>query len=401
MLGLAAAARSALSLLIRLRYLVLTGVTLAVFIPQYLKYGGSHPLGDWLFFKTGAFQLTHAGPQFTGSALHLYVDNPSLQIGPPPFVGLAVLQHYLGTTNATLVAAVAMALCGVLVVALLEALARAVRGSHPALPLLSLLGGTVVVALWADSAALWRHLDDVMALTAVTAALLLCARGGRWWVVAGLLGLAAATKPWAIVAAPVLLGLPRVRRAAAVLVLLAVAGAWWAPFVVAAPHTLSALGSFHLIPDPGSFPWLIGLHDDVSRWLRPVQFGLGIVLGLLVARRRTYLAVPAVGLAVRIASDPYVWSYYGLGPLLVALGADLLLARRPLPLWTFATATALFLVPAVSAAGPAAVARLGWCVAIGALAWSVRTRQVATLAPEEQPRGVAVRLPARARRSPS
>ncbi len=358
----------------RLRYLLLSLEALAVFIPRYLQYGGSHPAGEWLFFKAGAFSLVHVGPHFQGSALHLYVDNPALQIGPPPLVLVAVLQHYLTPAGATLVAALFMAGCGLLVVAAVEATVRAVRGDDDArLPFLTLLGGAVVVALWADSAATFRHLDDVMALAAIALATWLCARRKQWWLMAALLGLAAAAKPWAIVAAPLLLGLPRSRRAPAFLVLLVSAAVWWLPFVIAAPGTLSALGALHLVPDPGSIAYLLGLRGDASSWLRPVQLMAGIAAGVVAARRRSYLAVPAVGFAVRLVTDPYVYSYYGLGPIAVALGIDLLVAsrcperaaRRVVPWWTLLTAAALWMVPAFAPADAAAVARLAWCAAIG------------------------------------
>ncbi len=351
--------------------------TAAIFVPRYLQLGASHPMGDWLFFKTGAFQLVQL-PQpngaFSGNPLHLYAANPALQIGPPPLVTLAVLQHYLSPTGATLLLTILMALAGLAIVATLERLAVALCGAGQRIRVCALVGGVVLVGFWTDSAVAWRHLDDVVALTAVAVAMLVCARGGRWWVMAGLLGLAAATKPWAIVAAPLLMGLPREQRARAVVVLLATAGAWWAPFVLAAPDTVSSLGRLSLVPMRASVPYLLGIHGDVSRWLRPLQFGVGIAAGIIVARKRSWLAVPLVALSIRVASDPYVWSYYGLGPLMIGLGIDLVIGRRSLPKWTIGAALVFFVLPMYLPADLCAVARLAWCLAMAWVCWVAATR---------------------------
>ncbi len=360
--------------LVRGRFLVLAAGAAALFVPRYLATGGNHPAGEWLFFKAGAFGLTHETAAFTTPALHLYEANPQLQIGPPPLLVVAVLQHYLTPAGATLAAAVLMAAAGIGLVRVLEQIGVELGADPGRVRQVGLAAGLVLVGLWTESAAVWRHLDDVMALSAITLAVLvtLRVRAGRgrlpWWVAPVLLGLAAAAKPWAVVFAPLLVGLPRPLRARAVLTLIAAAAVWWAPFVLAAPGTLGALGGLHLVPDPGSVPYLVGLHADVSQWLRPVQFGLGLALGLTVALRRSWLAVPFVALALRVGSDPYTWSYYGLGPLLVAAALDLSRrpARRdPLPYATLVTAAVFYLLPAYAyaPASAAATGRLLWCVA--------------------------------------
>ena len=218
--------------------------------------------------------------------------------------------------------------------------------------------------------------------------------GKAWWLTAALLGFAAASKPWAILAAPLLLGLPRHRRAPAVVVLLASAGVWWLPFVLADPATVSSLGGLHVVPDLGSVPHLLGLRGDASRWLRPVQFGGGIVAGIIAAQRRSYLAVPMVAVAWRVASNPSDFSYYGLGPLLVALGIDLVIRRpRTIAPCTLGTTFVFFALPLFAPASLCAAARLVWCVALVAAvvrpwpqrAGQARSRQLGASKPAVAP----------------
>jgi hypothetical protein len=196
------------------------------------------------------------------------------------------------------------------------------------------------MAAWGDCAGWWHHLDDMLALALASAAAYLIARHQAWWLAAALLGTAAATKPWAIIFVPIIFGVPRVRRSQAALVLVVTAGLWWLPFIIGGPGTVSSLAHFPVQMRPGAVFWPLGVHGFVQGWLRPVQFAGGIAAGALIARRgeRAWLAAPLAALAVRVITDPYSFSYYGLGPVLFAILWDLTRPgsrRRP----TFASAT--------------------------------------------------------------
>ncbi len=365
--------------LVRWRYVILLIEAVAVFVPQYLVTTANHSLGEWWFFRAGAFGLTHEAHGFGAPALHLYVTNPNLQIGPPPLELVAVIQHYTTPTQVEVILAIVMALVAVVLVRVFERIGLAMGADGQPVRSMALLGGIVVVGLWVDQAAHWRHVDDVMALsaTAFAVSVILRVRAGlsgrlaAWWLAPLLLGLAAASKPWALGFAPLLLGLPRPKWARAAWVLIISAAIWWAPFVIAAPDTITTLGHLRLFPAPGSVPYLFGLRGDTSQWLRPVQFGLGLAAAFAIGLRRSWLAVPVVALAVRVATDPYVWPYYGMGYLLLALAVDLWRRqsrRDPIPWACVVTAVVFYALPALTPVTVAALGRLAWGVAAVVLA---------------------------------
>lgn len=164
---------------------------------------------------------------------------------------------------------------------------------------------------------------------------------------------------------PLVLGLPRAKRAPAVLALTATAAAFRGPFVVAAPTTFHLLGLLRIVPRPGSVLWLFGLRGHVEHWLRPIQFGADIAAASYVAMRGRWTATPLVGIAVRVALDPYAYGYYGLAPVLAALLWDLTRpTERRLPVWTM---WALFVevgLPLVAPASVCGVGQLVWVIAI-------------------------------------
>ena len=356
----------------RSRYLLLFGWGVIWFLPAFERT--SRVLNDWLPFEVGARTLVHYQNMKVWStpALHLYVDNPQLQIGPPPLLALALFQH-LSPYVVALGFGLVMCALGIVSLAALEACAKALTEPrhHVRLHVVSFTAGVAVVAVWCHQMGVWRHLDDAMGLLCICAGMWLCARRRPWWLIAVVVGTGVSIKPWAVVAAPLILGLPRRQWGKAALLAMAVAAAWWSPFVVAAPGTVQSLASYHIFPDPGSVLALVGLHGDMSGWLRPVQFAIGVAVASYVGILGRWTAAPLAGLAIRVGLDPYVYSYYGLGPLLAAIAADLT-SDSKLPRWTLFTILVEFCVPMSGSPTTEAIARLAWGAVI--VGWFTRPR---------------------------
>ena len=335
----------------------------------------SRNLNDWLAFEVGARTLVHYQNMeiWSTPALHLYVDNSQLQIGPPPMLAITPFEQFSPHAVALGFGLVMCAL-GVASLAALESCAKtlAARHLHTRITALAFVIGVVVVGVWCHEMGIWRHLDDAMAITSVTLGLWLCARHGPWWVIALVLGTGVASKPWVVVAVPFLLGLPRPLWGRTALLLLATAAAWWSPFVIAAPSTVHALASYRTHPGPGSILNLLGVTGDVSGWLRPAQFAAGIAVASFVAAGGRWVAAPLAGLAARVAFDPYAYPYYGLGPLVAAVIVDLSSGSR-FPRWTALTMLVEFCIPMFGSPAVGAIDRATWCVIV--LVWCTRNRR--------------------------
>lgn len=303
---------------------------------------------EWNYFELGAHAIVghHTNPLYAGGGLHLYVTNPQLQIGPLAFLVIAPFEWLRWSTLAALFVAV-MALIGMAAVTAAMSTGQALRGSRLAsTPVPIAIAAALVAGIWGYNCATWRHLDDAIALLLSVAAMRLILARKPWWLVGLMLGTAAATKPWAIILVPVILGLPRRDRARTLLVVLATTAAWWAPFIVAAPQTTVALGRYIVLVEPGSVLHLLGFRGTVQSWLRPTQFMLGIGIGGLVALRRSWIAAPLAAIAVRVMTDPYIYAYYGLGPLLLAFLYDCSgESGTGFPVFTAATALVEFVLP--------------------------------------------------------
>ncbi|HVT22085.1 MAG TPA: hypothetical protein VHE57_11945 [Mycobacteriales bacterium] len=327
--------------------------------------------GDWVLFEVGARSLVHYHHNnlYGGNRWHLYIENADLQIGPPAFWAIAIFEGLKFRTIYALFGFVMPAL-GLLAVGsatLTGAATRTVRlASRFWVEAAFAAAAVCVAAVWAFDSNSAKHLDDAMALSFAATAAMLIARQRPWWLAGILLGTAAATKPWAIILAPMLLGLPRRDLARTTLVTILAAAFWWAPFVISAPSTIQALGHFPVVTQPGSVLQLIGFDGHVERWLRPVQFIVGLGVGAFVAFRRTWLAAPLAALATRVLTDPYAFGYYGLGPLLFAYLLDSANGGwRGLPVWTAYTAGIEFLLPYTGVGAT-------W-VAVGKLVWGLST----------------------------
>jgi hypothetical protein len=284
-----------------------------------------HRITDWVGFEVGARVLVHYHhqPLYGDPRLHVYVDNPDLQIGPPALWLVAAFERFSFRTI-TLVFGWIMPALGVLGIVAIGRSGPAWPSTiHGALNKAHLaLAGLLVGAIWGFEANQWKHLDDAMALSFTAVAVYLITKRRPWWLIGLLLGTAVATKPWAIILTPILLGLAREERSKAVLATVTVAAAWWAPFVIAAPDTMQALGHFAIQPHGGSVLYLVGFRGHVEGWLRPAQFVIGIAVGILAARRHGIYAAPIAALATRVLTDPYAYPYYAMGPLLFALLFD-------------------------------------------------------------------------------
>jgi len=350
------------SLALQGRYAVLLAWSMAWFVVAH----DTRPKGltDWLTFEFGARTLVHLNPHYNTGALALYAHYPFIQIGPPPLAILGALQ-WLPPADAQLILAVAMMLAGVWCLRCAELVAgrhRDADGRHR-LQLLILKAGLVVAPIWGWESGRWEHLDDIMAITAAMTAMAIISSGKRWWLAAVLVGLAVASKPWALVIAPCLLGLPREDRGRASLVTIITAAACWGPFVLGDPKTISALGNFQFTVDAGSTMHFLGMSlGNAPRWVRPVQFIGGFLLALGAVARRRWAAVPLIAFGFRVFIDPQMWMYYGLGPLVAATLWDCSTDRK-WPVWTVATAVVEFGVPRVAPAWSGPV-RLVWFLVI-------------------------------------
>jgi hypothetical protein len=342
----------------------------------------AHGNTDWVFFEVGARVLVHYHHNniYGGNRWHLYLENVDLQIGPPAFWLVAAFE-WLPVRTLYGLFAIIMGFFGLGAVGaarLAGGWARKPLVQHPTGRLAAFLmgaAGVTTTGIVCYQISVWKHLDDVIAILCATAAAALVAKGRGWWAIGCLLGLGVATKPWAVILTPMILGLPRKDRARTTLVALLVAAAWWAPFVISAPATIQGLGHYRVLPYPGSVLYLIGLHDPVERWLRPVQFTAGLAAGILAARRRDWLAAPLAALAVRVATDPYAFGYYGLAPLVFAYMYDRSgRSPRSLPVLTFATAVLEFGLPRLRLDSAwVASGKLAWVAAVVFVIFLART----------------------------
>lgn len=337
--------------------------------------------GDWLPLAVGGRQLLHA------NALHAYVDQSSLQAGPPALLVIGLLA-LTGPLAPTLVH-ICLWLIGIAIAWLAVSTARINRAgsgvavdSDPVtvqrasvvvvavLPMAAyllsqnltppVLGVALVVGVlswlwlgqrsaaarrrtvtmsrttwvallvvgpWAPLASVWLHLEDGLAMLAMAVALHERARGRRW-AVAVAVGAAIAFKPWAVAALP-LLWRPGdrkgvIRDAAAALAIPAVS---WLPFVVAVRGTLGAAGRPFPIGHMSPL-YVLGLHDATAPpWLRSAQLVMIVVCACWGLRRSPADAL-AAGMVARLLFDPAAFDYYTAGVIAFVAMADIV-NRRP------------------------------------------------------------------------
>jgi hypothetical protein len=347
---------------VRFRY-PLIGAWAAAWFLVYLLPTVHHTPGDWGFFEYGARTLVHYDAHYSDGPLHLYAKDPQIQVGPLPLALVAGVirvfpPHVVGVLFATVMFGL-----GLLCVRLAELTAAGAGVAASRVKPAVLVGGLIATAFWSVDVATFRHLDDALAITAILAAAALIARDGATLWIGALVGVALASKPWALALTPLLLGVPARDRARCALAALAVAAVAWGPFVLADHATVNALGSFRLLVAAHSALHTIGVHAVIAPgWVRPGQLVGGFLVGVLIARQGRWSAVPLAGVAARVMVDPQVWSYYGMGPTMCALLLDLTSAAT-VPWRTASAVTAMYVVPAAlpAATGPA---RLAWAAVV-------------------------------------
>lgn len=316
--------------------------------------------------------------------LHLYASHPELQFGSPAIV-VATPFVRLGPTFGPVVVMMVLSGLGLLALRMAERAAVVTMSSHvQSIQATTLVGGVVFVALFSNVAGRSAHLDDVLALTATAVALHALVTNRRW-IPAVAIGLAAATKPWAITFAPLcaLRGPLRLRRLA---LFGACAALPWLPFVLAEPDTVRALSEFTNANAPESALRRLGVTAArTPRWDRMAQLVIGTVGAALVARRHNWAAVPLVGIAVRLALDSEVHHYYTAGLVFAALIWDLHTRPGRFPYATVAAATLELVRPPLV---PAAISG-GWRLAItaGAIVYAfvIPQRSSITVPPTKPP----------------
>lgn len=314
-------------------------------LPAFVK-SRSVPDDDWALLRSAGRMLAGMVPAVP--PLHVYAAHADVQVGPPALALDAAAQRWLGGDLVLLVAIAALAGMSVWALELLGADGRGL-----------LVAGLALATVWATLGG-WGHIEDAMAVTAILCAAVALSRN-RAVATGALLGLAVACKPWALVAAPMLLGLPWRTWWRAVLPLVAVAVLPWVPFVVADARTWDVTRYSWPIAN-GSALHSLGFAGATASWLRPVQIGVGMLACAAVAWRR-WMWAPMAGIAVKVLLDPQVWAYYGLVPVAGALLIDVDRAS-PVPWWTLSAVGAMFIAPAVLPATASGYVRAAWAAGV-------------------------------------
>lgn len=330
--------------------------------------------GDLLFGRHGALEFGPGG-------LHIFANYPYLQFGPLAILVVSALRVF-GDEGSRYAAVAMMTMSGLLFVRVLERVSEDLHGTDDDEVVLLrratvLLGGALVMRSWADLATHFVHIDDALAVGFSTMAMWALAHR-RAELTGVAIGLAVASKPWALILLPVVLALDgrsRLRAGAWALGIIAVT---WLPFVIADTRTITA-GEPAIDVYPQSVLHLFGVEAGTfPSFVRPAQLGVGLLLGLLVVRRSGWPGVLLAGVVVRIALDPAIFSYYTSGLLIAALAWDLLHVRRATPVFTAGLFLALSIVAGILPDTGQGILRLLACTAtVAALLRSQPTVSVA------------------------
>ncbi len=341
--------------LLHFRYVVVLVVALAAAV-----VAGGH--GDWNQFVIAGRDM------FQSDGLRVYLHHSDTQTGPLS-LALARVLALTPRDGFVLAALLSMAL-GVSSIVLVEEGAHLVGVERRTRQFLTLVGGSVLMFTWGKLGG-YGHLDDAIVLFCGVASTRQ-ALSRRPWVVAVLLVVAIAAKPWAVILFPLLL-VEVVRSRPSwwrTLLPAAFAGALvaavWLPFLLSSPGISHAIRpTVEVAPDSVLVP--LGLSQgQLPDWLRIAQFVVAFVVGMVLVLRRRYLGMLLAAIAVRLATDPATWSYYTPGLVAGALLWDQMLGDRAVP-WATLGAVAL-LAPAWVMPDPQVRAIMRLVAAVGAVA---------------------------------
>ena len=270
----------------------------------------------------------------------VFARHPDVQTGPIALVLARVLA--LTPRNGFVACAILCGALGLLAIRCLE------KAQHPdraddrqGTAMTTLIGGLVVVFWWAKLGG-YGHLDDAIVLCTGAAALLKI-RQGKSAFAAVLIGIAIATKPWAVILVPLTLAPvgPLWQRLRAPLLANAVGALFWLPFFIAEPHTLSSMRpTVDIAAD--SVLQLFGMTNaSMPTWLRSAQLLGALCVATIAVWRGRIGGVLLVAVAFRMMTDPGTWSYYTAGFMLGALAWDQYETTAIAPAATLAAAVLL------------------------------------------------------------
>jgi hypothetical protein len=340
----------------RLRWPMLTGWTAACLA---LTLRPSRPGIDWTTLATGARLLGHS--QAPGG-LHVYADNPSIQIGPLTLALVRLVQSVSGGHAALVVALISTALVLPTLALLERAVPADIDEQRRRLDVTVFIGGLFVIPAWIQATVIYAHPDDVLVAVCAVGALV-AIRRQQPIVLGTMLAIAVAAKPTALVLVPLLLVLDgrACRRAAGIA---AVGLACWLPFVLADSRTLLA-GEPQTLVQPGSGLAVFGLAGvSTPAVVRVAQLALALLLGWVAVRHGRWAAVPLVGFAVRVAIDPGDFGYYAVGVVVAGLAWQVLsptaTRRRPVSVLPWAAVVAWLALSAPTGFGRWFEPHVGW-----------------------------------------
>jgi hypothetical protein len=254
-------------------------------------------IGGWSLWR--AARVGGPGSRLGGREL------PSLFVGG--LAGAAFIEFFLNRAAPSLwlrmlLPAVWLAGCALIASRRVDGRPRSTMQVNP-LALAALL----TIPSWAYLAAATAHVDDAAAIGLLVWAALAASKSKHPVLVAVMVGLAIACKPWAIVG----LGFPPWRGIRSLRdqgLALGIAAACWLPFVLADRRTLGA-GSRAFAIAANSSVHLLGL-QSMPPWLRTVQLAAALAVAVVAGHRRGPLEALAAGMAVRLLLDPGTFPYY-------------------------------------------------------------------------------------------
>ena len=321
-----------------------TALLLALLVPVVLLVSAGPPTADASLFAA-------AGERLLSTDGARVLADPSLQAGP-----LHLLVAGVGARVARLVGArpeTGASLLGAWVVLGVLLLVERWSAARPPAARCGLLlqvglGGALAVAVVAG------QVEELLAVLLVAAAGTAVHRD-RPGLAGLLVGAAACTKLWALIALAALVCLPGARdRARSALVACAVVASLHLPFLPAArTHELT-----WEVGGPSLVALVVPVGTPVTSWARVLQLAVAMLLVVVLLRgaqrdARLVWAVPAAVVLARLVTDPHVLPYYWAAAAVPVALAVWSARRAPAHAALAGLACTPFLLVLSSAAGPA------------------------------------------------